>query len=113
MPAAFNISMEGNEGDVDFLLAQLQTAVVEAGAEGRFSTWPIPINMMLVETGVRYSIEFLEGRTNGRHDRAVLENIIAEVAGAVGGSVELSNWPLDGGGYIDNFYLVLSDFINF
>jgi len=113
MPAAFNISMEGNEGDLDFLLSQLQTAVSEAGGEGRFSTWPIPINMMLLEVGVRYSIEFLEGRTSGRHDRAVLENVIDEVASAVGGAVELSNWPLDDGSYIDNFYLVLSDFINF
>ena len=113
LPAAFNISMEGREGDVDFLLEQLSTAIADAGGSGRFSTWPVPINMLLVETGVLYSIEFLEGRTDGRHDRAVLERIINEVAGEYGGAIELSNWPLGDGTYIENFYRALSDFIGF
>jgi len=113
LPAAFNVSMEGREGDLDFLLSQLQTAVSDAGASGRFSTWPVPINMLLVETGVLYAIEFLEGRTNGRHDPAVLEKVIGEVAAANGGAVALSNWPLADGTQLDNFYLVLSDFITF
>ena len=112
LPAAFNISMAGREGDVDFLLRQLDTAVAAAGGAGRFSTWPVPINMLLVETGVLYSIEFLEGRV-GRHDRAALTRIINQVAGRFGAAVELSNWPLAGGGQLDNFYLVLSDFVTF
>jgi hypothetical protein len=112
LPAAFNISMAGREGDVDFLLSQLDGAVAAAGGTGRFSTWPIPINMLLVEAGVLYSIEYLEGRI-GRHDRAALNRIVNEVAGRFGASVELSNWPLGGGRYLDNFYLVLSDFVTF
>ena len=113
LPSAFNISMAGHEGDVDYVISQLTTAVEEAGGSGRFSTWPIPINMFLVEVGVLYSVEFLEGRTDGRHDRAVLENVINEVAASFGGSIELSNWPLDDGTYVDNFYRALSDFVNF
>jgi len=113
LPAAFNVSMEGREGDIDFLIEQLGVAVADAGASGRFSTWPIPINMFLVEVGVLYSIEFLEGRTDGRHDRAVLERIMNQVAAAYGSAVELSNWPLDDGTYVENFYRVLSEFIDF
>ncbi|MCL2201729.1 MAG: DUF3798 domain-containing protein [Oscillospiraceae bacterium] len=112
LPSAFNISMEGREGDLEFLLSQLQSTINDMGVSGRFSTWPVPINMLLVETGVLYSIEFLEGRTDGRHDRAVLERIISEVAAANGGAVTLSNWPVDGG-YLENFYRVLSDFVTF
>ena len=112
LPAAFNISMEGREGDVEFLLDQLTDAVAAAGGTGRFSTWPIPINMLLVEVGVLYSIEYLEGRV-GRHDRAALTRIINEVAGQFDASVELSNWPIGGGRYLDNFYRVLSDFVTF
>ena len=112
LPAAFNISMEGREGDLDFLLSQLTSAVAAVGGTGRFSTWPIPINMLLVEAGVLYSIEYLEGRV-GRHDRAALTRIINQVAAQFGGAVELSNWPLPGGGQLDNFYLVLSDFVTF
>jgi len=111
LPAAFNISMEGREGDVEFLLDQLTDAVAVAGGTGRFSTWPIPINMLLVETGVLYSIEYLEGRV-GRHDREALTRIINEVSARFGASVELSNWPVPGG-YLDNFYRVLSDFVTF
>jgi len=112
LPAAFNISMEGREGDVEFLLDQLTDAVAAAGGTGRFSTWPIPINMLLVEVGVLYSIEYLEGRV-GRHDRAALTRIINDVASRFGASVELSNWPVGGGRYLENFYRVLSDFITF
>ena len=110
LPAALNVSMEGREGDIDFLIEQLTIAVAERGAEGRISTWPVPINMLLVEVGVRYSIEFLEGRTDGRHDRAVLTRLMNEVAGL---EIELSNWPLGDGTYIENFYRVLSGFVNF
>jgi len=112
LPAAFNISMAGREGDVDFLLEQLTSAVATAGGTGRFSTWPVPINMLLVEVGVLYSIEYLEGRV-GRHDRAALTRIINEVTARYNTGVTMSNWPLGGGNYIDNFYLMLSDFINF
>ena len=103
--------MEGREGDIDFLIEQLTIEVANRGAQGRISTWPVPINMLLVEVGVRYSIEFLEGRTDGRHDRAVLMRIMDEVAGA--GVIELSNWPRGDGTYIENFYRVLSGFVNF
>jgi len=112
LPAAFNVSMDGREGDVDFLISQLTAAVAAAGGTGRFSTWPVPINMLFVEVGVRYSIEFLEGRV-GRHDRAALTRIINEVVAQFGTNVELSNWPLAGGGYVENVYRVLSGFVNF
>jgi hypothetical protein len=111
-PTALNISMAGREGDIAFLLDQTRAAIAELGGTGRFSTWPVPVNMLLVETGVLYSIEFLQGNVD-RHDRAALSRIIYDVAGNFGGAVELSNWQLDDGTYIENFYLVLSDFVTF
>ncbi|MCL1993545.1 MAG: DUF3798 domain-containing protein [Spirochaetes bacterium] len=112
-PEAFNISMAGREGDLQFAVSQLRSAIAAAGGSGRISTWSVPVNMLLVEVGVMYSIEYLEGRV-GRHDRAALSRITQEVsAGMGGGGVTLSNWPLGGGASIDNFYLVLADFIDF
>jgi len=113
LPAAMNVSMAGHEGDVHFLIDELTRAFEEAGAAGRFSTWPVPVNMLLVEVGVLYSIEYLEGRTNGRHDTEALKRVIDEVAASYGTSVQLSNWPLADGTYIENFYRVLSDFVTF
>ena len=115
LPAAFNIDMQGREVDVDFVVEQLQIAIDAAGATGRFSTWPVPMHMLVIETGVLYSIEFLEGRTNGRHDPEVLLRIINQVAAIYtpDALVELSNWELDDGRIVENFYLVLQNFINF
>jgi len=104
--------MEGRQGDVDFLLGQLRTAVASRGRSGHFSTWPIPINMLFVETGVLYAIEFLEGRV-GRHDRAAYTRIMNSVAGNYGTSVELSNWPMGDGRVLENYYMVLSGFVTF
>ncbi|MCL1992029.1 MAG: DUF3798 domain-containing protein [Spirochaetes bacterium] len=112
LPTAFNIDMDGREGDLGFVISQLQNAIDAAGGSGRFSTWPVPVNMLLVEVGVLYAIEYLEGRAS-RHDPEVLRQIVNEVAERKGGSVNLSNWPAAGGGYLENFYTVLADFINF
>ncbi|MCL2399110.1 MAG: DUF3798 domain-containing protein [Defluviitaleaceae bacterium] len=112
-PSAFNISMAGNEGDAIFLIDQIRTEIADLEASGRFSTWPVPINMLLVEVGVLYSIEFLEGNTDGRHDQATLFRIIDQVAASYGTSVDINNWPLGNGEYIENFYLILSDFVTF
>jgi len=114
LPAALNISMEGNEGNVEFLLGQLTAAVAAQNATGRVSTWPVPINMLLIEVGTLYSIEFLEGRTNGRNDTVTLERIINDVVKGFGGdSVQLSRWPREGGGDIENYYRLLSGFVTF
>jgi len=113
LPAALNIDMGGREGDVQFVLDQTAAAVAAQGGAGRISTWPVPINMLLIEAGVRYSIEYLEGNLTDRHDRAALNRIFNEVAqGFGGGGVELANW-IDDQGTIDNFYLLMSSFVNF
>jgi hypothetical protein len=114
LPAALNISMTGNEGDVLYLIDQIQEAFDDLGAGGRFSTWPVPINMLLVEVATLYSIEYLEGRTNGRHDEEVLRNLVQQVASSYSAEVEVNKWPLpDSQGDIENFYTLLADFITF
>ena len=114
LPAALNISIpDEHQGDMVYLIDAIRTAVEEQGASGRISTWPVPINMFLVEVGTLYSIEFLEGRTDGRHDPAVLQQIINQVAASYDAEIDLSHWPLPDGGELDNFYLVLSGFVTF
>jgi len=105
--------MEGREGDLDFILDQIGRSVAAYGATGRISTWSVCIDMLMLEIGVLYSIEFLEGRTDGRHDRAILERVIAEVAETYNTEVTLNNWPLGDGTYLDNFYLILPELVTF
>jgi len=113
LPAALNIDLEGRAGDVGFVLDALQEMVTARGATGRISTWPVPVNMLLIEVGVRYSIEYLEGNLTSRTDEAALTRIFNEVAGSFGGDgIEVSNW-IDDDGVIDNFFLIMSSFIEF
>ena len=61
-----------HEGDVAFMLSSIKEKLDEKGMAGRFSTWTTPVTMAMVEAGVRYAIEFCEGRTNGTFDLEVL-----------------------------------------
>src|SRR5690606_11601068 len=110
-PAAFNVDVAGHEGDVQYMLDQIDAKLTEAGQEGRMSTWSVPINMLMVEAGVDYAIEFLEGNTTGRVDEAALSAIVNRIAGGEG-SAALSKYN-EGGVEIENFYMLLCDFYDF
>lgn len=106
MPAALGISVPADkQGDLDYIIKEIDSKVVEAGAEGRVATWPVPVNMMFIEAGVEYSIAYLEGETDGRVDQAKLQEIMEDISG---GNVSLTLY--DG---TDNYFLYLSDHIIF
>lgn len=112
-PAALNIEVEGHEGDMAYMLEQIAAKVEEGGNQGRMSTWPVPINMLMVEAGTAYAIEFCEGRTNGAYDEEVLFNCIYDVGASYqANEITISNYE-DNDGEIENFYLILSGFYNF
>lgn len=110
-PAALNIDVSGHEGDVQYMLDSIQSVLKEYGQEGRMSTWPVPINMLMVEAGTRYAIEFCEGRTNGRVDEEVLYGLFDEIAGGEG-KCKVSKYD-NNGTPIENFYMLLCDYYDF
>lgn len=106
MPAALGIEVpDERKGDVPWILGEIQAKVDEAGASGRVATWPIPVNMMYIQAGTYYAIEWIEGRIDERNDKARLMEIMEEIAG---GTVNLTEYP-----GTDNYYLYLSDHIVF
>ncbi len=111
-PAALNIDVAGHEGDVEYLLGEIDKVLTENGMEGRMSTWPVPINMLMVQAGVEYAIEFCEGRTEGRVDEAVLFDIMNKIAGGEG-ACTVSNYEDENVGTLENFYMLLCDFHDF
>ncbi|NLK27698.1 MAG: DUF3798 domain-containing protein [Clostridiales bacterium] len=110
-PAAMGIDVAGHEGDVDYMLDAIKDKVAEYGNSGRMSTWSVPVNMLMVESGVRYAIEFCEGRTDGRVDEKVLFDIFNEVAG--GEEVAVDKYVDEANGKLENFYLLLCPFQDF
>lgn len=110
-PAALNIDVAGHEGDVQYMLDSIGAKLKEAGQEKRMSTWSVPVNMLMVEAGVDYAIEVIEGRTNGNLDEAVLNKIMNRIAGGEG-SAKLTKYD-ENGVKLDNYYMILCDFYDF
>lgn len=106
MPAALGIAVpDDKKGNVPWMLEQIKGKVAEMGATGRVATWPVPVNMMYIEAGVEYAVKWIEGETDGKLDKAVLVDIMEEIAD---GRVVLTEYP-----GTDNYFLYLSDHIIF
>lgn len=111
-PAALNIETAGHEGDVQYMLDSIQEKVTEGGNEGRMSTWPLPINMLMVEAGVEYAIKYCNGELNAAYDDAAMRKTIDEVATSYDTTATISLYN-DSEGDVENFYMILCDFYNF
>jgi hypothetical protein len=106
LPGALGISIpEDKKGNLEWIREAIGTSVAKANMTGRVATWPVPVNMMYVEAGVKYAIEYLEGRTNGKVDKPVLISLMEQVAG---GKVELTNYK-----QYPHYFLYLSDHLVF
>ncbi len=112
-PAALNISTEGHEGDVQYMLEQIDEKVTALGNEGRVSTFPVSINMLMVEAGTDYAMRYAAGEFTDRHNPVELEKSINKViaqSGEYGSTLSLYE---DAEGSIDNFYMIMCDYYNF
>lgn len=112
-PAALNISTQGHEGDVAYMLESIGAAIEAGGNSGRMSTWHFPVSMLMIEAGVDYAINYIEGNTNGRFDDAAIRESLTSIASEkFGATVDLSLYH-DEDGDIENFYMILGDYAKF
>jgi len=106
LPNALGIAVPSEKkADVAWILQEEKSKITASGMKGRVATWPVPVNMMYMEAGVRYAMDYLEGKTSGKADKARMTSIMEEIAG---GKVTLTNYKNYG-----NYYLYLSDFYEF
>ena len=86
----------------------------EAGQENRMSTWGIPVNMLMVEAGVDYAIDFCEGKITDRNDTAALQKAVDKVSDDYNaGDIVMSNYITEDDKELDNFYLLLAPYVDF
>ncbi|GAA0731316.1 DUF3798 domain-containing protein [Clostridium malenominatum] len=111
-PGALGIQIpEEKKGDLNFIIEETKKKVEEKGGKGRFSTWPVPVNMLFVETGVEYAKAYLEGTIKDKNDKAKLEEISKKVAGK---PIQINTFKDEKTNQdLNNFYVVLSDYIDF
>jgi len=110
-PEALGISIpKDKQGDVSYIIEQIKAKVAEAGMTGHFSTWPVPVNMMMVEAGVEYGFDYLNGEIDNLADVDHWTDLFMDIAN--GSKVEVFPLELNGVVY-DNYLQILSDYITF
>jgi hypothetical protein len=111
-PGALGIQIpDDKKGDINYVVEEIKKKVAEKGGTGRFSTWPVPVNMLFVEAGFEYAKAYLEGQTSGKVDQAKLEEIFGKVAGS---PVKFTTFTNESTGKKnENFFMMLSDYITF
>jgi hypothetical protein len=115
-PGALGIEIPADKaGDVGFVIEQIKDKVATKNGTGRFSTWPVPLNMLFVEVGVKYAMEYCEGKITSKNDPEAIKRISSKVAD--GKEIKLNTYKgTDKNGNevkFDNFYMLLCDFIEF
>ena len=109
-PSAFNISTEGHEGDVPYMLEQITAKVAEYGNTGRMSTWEVPVNMVMLEAGFNYAEKWIKGEITERCDEAAL---LKEIQAIAGDAASISKYSDEAVGEIANFFMILCPFYDF
>ena len=109
-PSAFNISTEGHEGDVPYMLEQITAKVAEYGNTGRMSTWEVPVNMVMIEAGFNYAEKWIKGEITERCDEAAL---LKEIQAIAGEAASISKYSDEATGEIANFFMILCPFYDF
>ena len=109
-PSAFNISTEGHEGDVPYMLEQLTAKVAEYGNTGRMSTWEVPVNMVMNEAGINYAEKWNKGEITERCDEAAL---LKEIQAIAGDAASIAKYSDEASGEIANFFMILCPFYDF
>lgn len=86
-PGAMAIEIpQDKAGDVQFMLDQINTKVVESGNSGRFATWKAPANMAMVNAAVEYAIAYGKDEA-GKFDK---DKMVEMLKTAAKGDVQVS-----------------------
>ncbi|MGB4736173.1 MAG: DUF3798 domain-containing protein [Bacillota bacterium] len=106
-PAALGLEITDEmKGNIPAILKAINDAIVEKGGAGRFATWPVPTNYLLVEACVEIARDTIEGKM----ELSDLDAVKARLEAAAGVPMELRRLPEKQDG---NFYLLTSGSVVF
>ncbi len=102
VPEALGIEVpDDKKDDMQWMMDQIQARVAEEGTTGRVASWPVPVDMLFIEAGIEYAIEWINGNTNGRVDKEIMIDIMKSITGSPVILTEYSG--------IDNYFLYGSE----
>lgn len=114
-PAALGIKVpEDKKGDIAYVVDEISAELETYGQTGRMSTWPVPANMMFIEAGADYAVEYIEGNTDGRFDKEMIAKKFSKYIEKVnpGSAITLSELE-DKGNTYENYLMVLLGYLDF
>ena len=107
-PAALGLESLQVGGDDADALKQIAAKLAEYDAVGRYSTWPTPVNMAIIDVACQYAKAYIDGEV-GNNDAAKIASLFEVAApGAV-----LANYTDANGTTYDNYYTILLGAVDF
>ena len=107
-PASLGLEIQAGGDDTEALKA-IAAVLKEHNALGRYSTWPSPVNMSLIDVSVEYAKKWIAGEVTSKNDGAAIAAMFEEKApGAI-----VSNYTNADGQTFDNYYTVLLGAVDF
>ncbi|MBQ4264210.1 MAG: DUF3798 domain-containing protein [Clostridia bacterium] len=107
-PASLGLESLQVGGDDTDALKQIAAKLKEYDAVGRYSTWPTPVNMAIIDVACQYAKAYIDGEV-GMNDAAKIAELFEVAApGAV-----LANYTDANGTTYDNYYTILLGAVDF
>ena len=107
-PATLGLELQIG-GDDEEALKQIAAKLEEHDAVGRFSTWPSPVAMTIIEIGAEYAKAHIDGTVTDRNDAATISKMFNDkIPGA-----RVNTYTDVNGNTYDNYYTVLLAPVNF
>lgn len=109
-PAALGIEVpDDKKHDKNFMIEEITRIMKEKNMTGRTSTWPVAINMMLVEAGAEYGIAYAKGEISKELN---MERLEKELKAYADSDLKITPYDIDGQKF-DNYLFILVDFVTF
>ena len=108
-PASLGLEALQVGGDDTDALKQIAAKLNENGAAGRFSTWPTPVNMAIIDMAVKYAKGYMDGEITSKNDAAIINEMFQAAApGAI-----VKNYTDAENTTYENYYTVLLGPVDF
>ncbi len=111
-PASIDIEIEPEDwGNATVMLEKIAAKLEGHGATGRFSTWPVGMNMAYINAGFDYAVKFANGEITERNDGEALKASMLKAASVE--EIDFEKYTDAEGTTYDNYYMVLLPNVNF
>ncbi|MBR4039205.1 MAG: DUF3798 domain-containing protein [Clostridia bacterium] len=107
-PASLGLESLQVGGDDTDALKQIAAKLAEYDAVGRYSTWPTPVNMAIIDVACQYAKAYIDGQVGNNDAAKVAELFEVAAPGAV-----LANYTDANGTTYDNYYTILLGAVDF